>query len=547
MVLTALAIPLHTYLARFDQVGQSDSQALYLLLLIACAVSTLFAAFTRSRALRLFYAISFALSVAFAYGYQAIMANFLTYDAFVTMVRARGFLGETLTQFASLLTVPVIAGLLVLAGVAIAPRKGVQSALTEGTVAALPLAAILGLTAMLYARGGDGATGLPSSIVTPAYSLLYGIEVLSADQGTREAVSLAYREDDLNYDVVLVIDESIRGDFLDVGNIHGVTSNLLGGNRAIHNFGLGASGTNCSEGSNLLLRFGGTRDNYNHTINTQPSIFHYAKHRGLKTVYIDGQRTGKRLHNGMDSDELSVIDEFVQLDAVEVVHRDIRIAEMIVERSRNGVSEFILVNKVGAHFPVHDKYPDEYMHFTPVLDRGKFVSISDTGERTADLTWDRYKNSYRNTLLWSVGKFFQVLLHEADLGRTFLIYTSDHGQNFGEKEWGFNLHCSPDPSMSEGLVPMTVITDVPAWSETAAAWAERNFERTSHYRIFPTLLKVMGYSDLRIRDKYGPSLFEEMADPMTFNYQFYARLGTKPLWRKVEISRDRKPNVSIAH
>src|SRR3546814_9750893 len=58
----------------------------------------------------------------------------------------------------------------------------------------------------------------------------------------------------------------------------------------IYNYGLAASVTNCSVGSNVTLRYGGTRKDYQRINGTQPSIWAYARKAGLRTVYIDSQR-----------------------------------------------------------------------------------------------------------------------------------------------------------------------------------------------------------------------------------------------------------------
>jgi glucan phosphoethanolaminetransferase (alkaline phosphatase superfamily) len=221
---------------------------------------------------------------------------------------------------------------------------------------------------------------------------------------------------------------------------------------------------------------------------------------------------------------------------VKVVDRDIRIAELISARTKNSIPEFIYVNKVGAHFPVHDKFPDSFMRYTPVLARGTFESVTDMGVRPSDVAWERYNNSYRNTLLWNVGEFFRIVLGSADLDHAFLLYTSDHGEDFGDKQSTFKLHCSTEPSPIEGLVPLVIITGLPDWSEKSREWAARNFNHSSHYNIFPTMLAVLGYSDPKILSTYGPSLFEDTQDPMTFNYRYYARFGQPPQWKQVAIS-----------
>jgi glucan phosphoethanolaminetransferase (alkaline phosphatase superfamily) len=209
----------------------------------------------------------------------------------------------------------------------------------------------------------------------------------------------------------------------------------------------------------------------------------------------------------------------------------------------------ILVNKLGAHFPVHDKYPDAYMRFTPVVRRGDFTDISDTGDRAGfEGDWERYRNAYRNTLIWNVGEFFNIILAGADLEHSFLIYTSDHGQDFHEDgSPGLGLHCSSSPSPNEGLVPMVLITEHPKWAELAATWSRHNRNHTSHFNIFPTLLRVMGYDGDVVREVYGPSLFEPTNDTLSFISRF-DRFGRAPRWTRVRLPVDAEtPQHRLPH
>jgi glucan phosphoethanolaminetransferase (alkaline phosphatase superfamily) len=539
-----LALPLRVYAARFAHLGEWKLQLIYLLLFALCIGSTVAAAFIVNSYGRIFCALLFGSFMTFWTAYQAILHAFMTYDAFITMLHARGFIGDAFSQFMPEFIKSILVGLTMFAGIALAPEPRKRRPLPDMLTWALAPAVIAGIASIAYARGGDGLQGLPGNDTVAAYLVLLGIESSHSEVAPRERVTLASIPTKPDYDVVLIVDESVRGDFLDVGTATGIKSNLLGANAAVHNFGLAASGNNCSEGSNMLLRFGGTRDDYRSTTDHKPSMFHYAKSRGFHTVYVDGQRNGKRLQNGMDAYELSAIDEFIQFDDVKVVDRDIRIAELIAARTRNHVPEFIYVNKVGAHFPVQDKFPDSFMRYTPALPRGTYASVADAAVRPSDLAWERYNNSYRNTLLWNVGEFFRIVLANADLDHAFLLYTSDHGEDFGQNQATFKLHCSTDPAPIEGLVPLVILTGLPGWSDKARDGAARNFNHSSHYNIFPTMLAVMGYSDPQVLATYGPSLFEETHDPMTFNYRYYARLGQPPLWKRVEIKEPQQDHAA---
>jgi hypothetical protein len=536
LLVIPLALPLELYAKRFEHIGVLKLQLAYLLLLVLCTVSTIAVAFIINSYVRVFYALLFGSLLTFWVAYEGTLHAFMTYDAFITMLHSRAFIGDAWAQFMSIFVRAIVLGLMICGGIALPPAARKHRLFPDLLTWALAPAVVLLITSIAYGRGGDGLQGLPGNDIVAAYLILLEVETYRSEEAPREHVALASSSAKPDYDVIFVVDESVRGDFLDVGSDTGVPSNLLGGNPAVHNFGLAASGNNCSEGSNMLLRFGGTREDYRITTNHKPSIFHYAKSRGFRTVYVDGQRNGKRLQNGMDAYELSAIDEFIQFDDVKVVDRDIEIAKLISARTRNRTPEFIYVNKVGAHFPVHDKYPDSFMRYTPALRRGTYESATDLAVRPNDLAWERYNNSYRNTLLWNVGEFFRIVLGSADLDHAFLLYTSDHGEDFGQNQESFKLHCSPEPSQYEGLVPLVIITGLPGWSEKAREWAVRNFNHSSHYNIFPTILAVLGYSDPKILSTYGPSLFEYTHDPMTFNYRYYARFGQPPQWKQVTIA-----------
>lgn len=269
----------------------------------------------------------------------------------------------------------------------------------------------------------------------------------------------------------------------------------------------------------------------------------------MRTVHIDGQTVDGAMQNFMDEEEAAQIDERIQFDAVPAVDRDQAIARELVKQLADAEPKFILVNKIGAHFPVHDKFPDEYLRYQPVLPRGGFRDVIDTGSRAgfggSAEEWRRYRNSYRNTLAWNVGRFFEVLLTQADLSNALIVYTADHGQTLHEDGApGTGTHCHPEPESAEGAVPMVTITGTDAAGLDFARVADANSNRTSHYMIFPTLLEAMGYAPAKVGKAYGRSLLQPSHDPMTFNTKFNARLNADPVWRKVDLAQIPRPPVS---
>ena len=511
----------------------------YLFLLIILWGGLLGAAYTPPAILRWITAFLLAGAAYYMLVFERVTTEFLTYDAFINMLHSAAFIGDALAQNQTAFVGAAPPALLLLAAIGMAPRRHLP--LPRWLVAATPWLAMFALTGLLFLRGGDGARGQPPSFAPIAYLTLAGYEKATGNIGERQSVRLRWAHRPLSRNIILIVDESVAGQYLDVNSPTGVPTPLSGTwpSARIYNYGLAASVTNCSVGSNVTLRYGGTRNDYQRINGTQPSIWAYARKAGLRTVYIDSQRTGGALQNMMSDEERALIDHFVQFDNVPVEQRDRAAASELIREPADHRPKFILVNKVGAHFPVHDKFPAVYLRYHPVLPRGRYRNISDTGSRAGFAggmeDWVRYHNSYRNTLLWNVGAFFETLRDEADFSQTTMIYTSDHGQNLHERgNPGLSTHCSVDPVQEEGVVPLVVIDGNRGSGVDWRRDVAHNHNRSSHYMIFPTLLELMGYDPGAVEKRYGRALNEASHDPVSFNKLFNARLNRKPQWVMID-------------
>ncbi len=518
-------------------------------LFVLCTISLFGIALLQNAWLRWSLALLLAAGSMLVDGYQWAVGDFMSYEAFVTMVQSAGDFGSAAAQQRTAILLAAGKALMLLIGTGWQPQA--TGGLAERAAKAVALPVLIGLSVLLFFRGGEGASGLPSSHSGTSFAMLYGYEMLTADRSPRQRVTLRPTAPKPTADIVLIIDESIAGAYLDINSKTGVYSGLgsgetgAGARPPIHNFGLATAINHCSVGSNVVLRFGGTRANYRETIRTAPSIWAYARAAGLGTVYIDGQRTHGRYQNRMNPAERSLIDHWVQFEDVPVVDRDHAVASKLASYLNDDQVQLILVNKVGGHFPVSDKFPLSHARYQPMLKRGTFADVTDMArpdglDGRAD-NWRLYRNSYRNTLLWNVGDFFDSLFAEADIGGATILYTADHGQSFHERgDGGEATHCTPDPEIEEGIVPLVVIGD-PADARQWAAAAEAGRNKRSNYRIFPTLLGLMGYARSEVQPRYGPDLFSRTPDPFTFNTRFNARLGSDPAWLAVRLDQIARP------
>ncbi|WP_166225308.1 sulfatase-like hydrolase/transferase [Pseudomonas atagonensis] len=528
------------YLDRLNAIGWGLAVVLFGVMFLALTLALYLTAYIRQTLIRHLFALAMFVSAVFFDVYTRVTADYLSYSSFVSLVYSGGFIQEAAYQYREAIIHGALSGLLLLFGIGLKPRHPLR--IPNGLRVAAPLCGVVLLSAVLFVRAGEGARGLPIMYTPLAYLNLFAYEALHNTVGPREPVTLARNGEAIGHDIVLIIDESISGNYLDINAPFGVHSNLKQAHPGvgIFNFGYAASIANCSADTNVTLRYGGTRADYMRINSTLPSIWQYAKKAGMRTVYIDAQRTGGNLQNLMNDAEKKDIDEFVQFDQTSVRDRDMAAAAKLIELLNDGKPELILINKVGAHFPVHDKYPDAFMAYRPTLPRGQFTEIADTGERTGfngqPDDWVLYRNAYKNTVLWNVGEFFARVFAQANLNNAVMIYTSDHGQDLHERgNPGLNTHCGGDPVEEEGLVPLVVIQGDQLQTLDWQAQLAVNKDRSSHYNIFPTLLQLMGYDLTGIEALYGKPLTVPTADAFTFNYRFNARLGAKPEWKHIDL------------
>lgn len=539
LILLYFAKDTDVYLERLNYFGFSVSGIIYIFCFLILLFSVLIVSFLKNNYLRIILGLVFFICAISYDSYQRVMLEELDYNAYINMIDAAGALTDALQQHSKAYLISTGFALLLFLGIILKPTKWL---ITKMYLKLIPLFSFILLTFLIFYKGGSGALGLPSIYTPLSYSSLVLYELSQDQYGTREDITIPRIDSQINHDIIYIMDESVVANYLDINNSRGVNSslNISYPNLEIYNYGYAASAATCSTASNLTLRFGGTRENYKKIIFSKPSVWRYAKNAGLKTVYIDAQRTKGELQNGMTSRELSYIDEHIQFDNVTALHRDQETANVLIDLINNDTNEFIFINKIGLHFPIHDKYPDDYLKYKPALPRGNWLDTGDTGLRTGfngtPQEWIEYRNSYRNTIEWNVGEFFNKVLNNADLNKAVIVYTSDHGQDLHERNNpGNNTHCSANPTMEEGLVPLVIIQGDSLKTLDWQRNLSNNKDKSSHYNIFPTLLKIMKYDNKEVTEAYGNALDIKTNDDFTFNKFWNARLNKEPKWEKIDL------------
>jgi glucan phosphoethanolaminetransferase (alkaline phosphatase superfamily) len=361
--------------------------------------------------------------------------------------------------------------------------------------------AFLAVSAILWKSGGN-VTAFPSPI--RSYLNVYAV-LTSKDTSIGQPVKYEGVPRSPLRKVVLLIDESVRGDYLSLNNPAAGTTPYLFANRAmIANFGQASSATNCSLESRLVIRFGLPEGKLQSDVkamtNNSATIWQYAQRSGFRTIYIDTFGNSSLSSSNMLQKEHKFIDETIYVSNIPYFERDRVVAAKLRELLKDPAPMFIIADKWGTHIPYDRMYPPERNLFG--ADASRPFSLTDK---------DELLKHYKNALSWSVDAFFESVLAEGMPPETLLLYTSDHGQSLSETSTHVS-HCSPArfAVKGEGIVPLFVLTNDAKWREVASKAAETNFNRSSHFEIFPTLLLALGYDPPWISAHFGGTLLERV-------------------------------------
>jgi glucan phosphoethanolaminetransferase (alkaline phosphatase superfamily) len=373
-------------------------------------------------------------------------------------------------------------------------------------VAATSIVFLLG--SVVYVQAGEGLSGVPPHYKgTALMSVMWINQHLFEKSRSVMKVSIP-RAQGLKPrpNIVLVVNESVRGDYLDINHDQGVTPFLFSQRERVFNFGYASSIANCSVLTHAGLRVGVNMANVLDSQQNNPFIWQYARAAGYRTVLIDGQVGQKKANNLMSKFERSLIDESIFLehpdDDPEVWNRDRRLQVVLNRLLDGGESSspyFIYFMQYGIHSPYEDKSPPSAIRFPLSGPDGAALQPK-----------EKLINTYKNCVEWSVDTFFKDMLAEGRrFPNTVVIYTSDHGQNLLDNGKAVS-HCTlKNPPVFEGLVPLLAITDHPDYAPRFALAARRNKDKATHFNIIPTILAIMGFDETGIRQHHGSLLFDD--------------------------------------
>ena len=290
LIAAYLACDWRTIEERLLSIGLSPALGIFIAMFLTLTAGLLAAALIRNGTVRILFAVIFCIASAGQQSIEWVTNGPLTYENFINLFHARDNIGSALTQYGQILYRVVPVTLLLFFGIALPPVH-LHTRIPAWLPTTAPLIALALLSVLLHQRGGEGSRALPAPFAPLSFAAMMAIENLLADDRPRRDVEIPRSRAPVDRDIILIVDESIAGNYLDINNPAGVATGL---DRpppgiAIFNYGYAASIHTCSATSNLGLRYGGTRDEYRDTIAHQPSIWRYASRAGLRTVFIEAR------------------------------------------------------------------------------------------------------------------------------------------------------------------------------------------------------------------------------------------------------------------
>jgi len=293
--------------------------------------------------------------------------------------------------------------------------------------------------------------------------------------------------------IVYVVDESIVGNKLSINGFEKNTTPFLKSiEHEIYNYGVASSAANCSSISNTILRSGimpNMLPDKEQASLRNANIWAYAKKAGYYTVFIDAQNKKNKPHNFMTKYDFATIDKYIQIEKYSLPNRymnDFKLIDILKEELVKHEKIFVYINKLGAHFPYEETYPEKNKFFLPTLRDGEAPSLEKK---------EKMLNSYFNSIRWSVDLWWEKVYSQIKNLDVLFLYTSDHGQNLFDNS-SKATHCSINPISSEANVPIFLFP----FGETKAiveGYAGdnlfSNIDHASHFNIFPTILFLEGY------------------------------------------------------
>lgn len=453
-----------------------------------------------TRVVGFLYLLWFSVGCFYEYAYQYLFHRFSTiHDLGLVFLTTSTQQVDAISSYKSFYAlVPCLAYLTILVG----PRKTRPLSFWKSVVGlGLITAIVMTLTlAMWFAAPRYYFYDAWSNSFVASTRTLFGYVVsrtLVADSVREPVTPMTSRPTN---NIVLVIDESVRGDHLGLNGYYRDTTpflNELARREVLFNWGITAAASTRSEESFQYIATGISPESSGEiwaSLKTYPTMFQYAKAANYKTYYLDGQQNEYWGGNAGDTQYIDAVvgSKYFEGDGADQWDIDQRIAAKAKEIITGSSGNFVVIFKRGSHTPYSYTFPTGGEQWQPSL-MSQELDVANTKTLI---------NTYDNGLRYNLDVFFRTLVDDYDNipNRTVIFYTGDHGQTLSE---GGEVYSHGGDSVREATVPLFLIGHVETAPDTGF--------KPMHANILPSILDLMNYPDEWRKQAYVVSLFRAKA------------------------------------
>jgi glucan phosphoethanolaminetransferase (alkaline phosphatase superfamily) len=496
---------------------------LYFITAVVGALAVAGAPFIRNRWVRWPLVTLFLVGFGTNYVARSVQGEPLSTHMLATFIQAKQEIGHAVGTYGK----DIIVGVLLV--VVLAPWLLMQPEpkVSLGSRFLLVPATALSLTALFIGFFSGRVEEFPSPIAVPLQTYFAAREA-TVYLGPREALTYVDPISSRVAKVILVVDESVRGDYLQLNNdVFDNTPFLVSALPSLANFGIATSYSNCSATARVALRSGARDTDFpdpRERILHQPTFWQFAKKAHYRTVFVDTWLPIRKMSSMLTYDELKYVDERTDVSLSPYWEADDRVADLIIKEMARPEPTLLFVEKIGLHTPYRRNLPPNPGY----VPRPGAVPHQDLdSERAANV------RDYSVGVWWRVDRFFQRLLPAINKPGVLLIYTSDHGQALYDKGYEASNCSGSNAAKGEGMVPLFVFAGDQPFRQAFQTSAARSFNKATHSDVFPTLLWAMGFDPNLVQPRYTDGLLEIPAH-RTRRFFVFSPFGNEMQWVPVD-------------
>ncbi len=229
-------------------------------------------------------------------------------------------------------------------------------------------------------------------------------------------------KDPKNFNVILIIGESLRADHLGLNGYERNTTPLLSATPNLLNYTISASFNTTTRSVTSMLSHR-TKDNFV-DIPPEKSVVSVFKDLGFKTYWYSAQ-SSKEFHNGMLNIMAAEADDYFFRDRLLSSLRSHKIYDEALiphlqSALKNGGHNFIVLHSFGNHIRFHERHPESFTVYVPECQ----LLPSSCPKKDVN-------NSYDNSVLYT-DYFVSSVIKSLEGTNSILFFASDHGAFLGE-------------------------------------------------------------------------------------------------------------------